>query len=645
MAGPGLLRNAYAKSKAAGKQVIVIGIDGMDPRLSERLMDEGRMPTFAKMREAGGYRRLGTSTPPQSPVAWANFINGAGPGSHGIFDFIHRDPKGQVDVFYSAAETVQGSGYWQVGDHKLKLPLIGEGAKTELRRQGVPFWDYLDAACIKSVFYDLPSNYPPSKSRHGNHKCLSGMGTPDLLGSYGTYQYYSEDGPRPPYDESGGRRYELYFQNERARATLCGPMNTMLTQPEHAEMEFFVHRDIDARTALIEINGREVLLKEGQWSKWVPLDFELGTPWFLPSERVSGIVRFYLQKVGPVFRLYVSPVNMDPREPALQITEPPEFAESIAEELGPYYTTGFQEAYKALSNEVFEEDEFISQASHVLKERLALLDYALKNYDDGLLYFYFSSTDLQGHMLWWDSDDDHPARSREEAEKYFEHLKKLYCRMDGIVADIIKRYPDATVITMSDHGFANFKRQFNLNSWLRENGYLGPSDVKSVMEADWKSSRAYGLGINGLYVNTKGREKYGIVEPGEEKDRLLDELITKLEAIRDVNGQQVIRKVTRTDKEYKGDAMKYAPDLIVGYARGYRASWDTCLGNCGKDVLSDNTSAWGADHCADASEVPGVVFCNRPIKPDLASLVDIAPTVLQEFGLDVPGSMEGKAIV
>ena len=643
--------SAYAAKKRAtanGKKVIIIGVDGMDPRLSEKMMDAGQLPNFDKLRKAGGYRRLGTSTPPQSPVAWANFINGAGPGSHGIFDFIHRNPEHQVAPFFSAAETVGGSGYWNVGDHKLQLPFWPFNHKpgaTLLRRAGVPFWDYLDEAGISSTFYNLPTNYPPSPSKYGNHKCLSGMGTPDMLGSYGTYQHYAEDGPVRTRDIGGGRKAMLFFENETANAKLMGPPNSFLKKPHPVEIDFAVHRDTKAGTAVIEIQEQSILLKEGQWSDWINVSYEMEMPWFMPDEDVGGICRFYLQEVGPNFRLYVTPINADPSSPAIQVTEPPEFVEEISDKLGLFYTTGFQEDHKALSTEVFSDDEFVSQSAYVLKERLNLLDYAVKNYDDGLLYFYFSSTDLQAHMLWWDSDDKHPTRSKEEAKKYFNALKDIYRKMDCVLGDMLTKYGDkTTIMVLSDHGFANFKRQFNVNSWLRENGYVKPVTCKSVLaDADWSKTKAYGLGINGLYVNLKGRERDGIVAPAD-YDKFVEELITKLEAVRDTDGSCVIRKVHRADKTYSGSATALAPDLIIGYARGYRASWDTCLGDISKEVLSDNDSAWAADHCADPSEVPGVLFSNKPIDLAGPSLIDIGPSVLSEFGLSIPPTMEGKNI-
>jgi len=619
------------------KKVIVIGLDGMDPRLSERMMKAGMLPNFARLGNLGGYRRLGTSIPPQSPVAWANFINGAGPGSHGIFDFIHRHPEKQCMPFFAVAETVPGQGYWTIGDYKLQLdfwPFDDKPPVTLLRRQGVPFWDYLDEAGISSTFYNLPSDYPASPSKFHHHRCLSGLGTPDLLGTYGTYQHFSEDGPLQTRNEGGGRRSGISFKNENANVILIGPTNTFLKDPQPTTVEFAVHRDRLSRAVVIEIQNKKILLKEGRWSEWVKLDFDLSTPVFMPDKHISGLCRFYLQEVSPNFRLYVSPINTDPSDPAIKITEPPGFIKKISSQLGLFYTTGFQEDHKALSNKIFTDAEYAIQAEMVLQERLTLLKYAMQHYDDGLLFFYFSSTDLQSHMFWWD------------ATKYFGHIQELYNRLDSVVGHILDRYgEEATIIVMSDHGFANFKRQFNLNTWLRENGYIEPANSTSILsDVDWARTRAYGLGINGLYLNIRGREAYGIVNPGREKEILLRELVSRLEAVTDTNGARVIHRVHRTDKAYSGPAKYLAPDLVIGYRRDYRASWATCLGGMTNEVLQNNDSAWSADHCADVAEVPGVIFSNRPIKASSPSLIDMAPSILTEFGLKIPPSMDGKNI-
>jgi predicted AlkP superfamily phosphohydrolase/phosphomutase len=637
-------------SRSTGKKVIIIGLDGMDPRLSERMMKQGLLPNLEKLRAGGGFSPLGTSTPPQSPVAWANFINGAGPGDHGIFDFIHRHPEEQCAPFYSAAETIPGVGGWETGDYKIPLdfwPFDHKLSKPVLRRQGTPFWDYLDAAGVPSTFYDIPSNYPASPSHHGHHRCICGMGTPDMLGGYGTYQHFAENGPADGLDEGGGKRSRLTFDDDRAAARLIGPEDSLLKSAKPIGIDFFVHRDREANSAVVEIQGRKIVLKAGQWSGWTKIDFALSVPWFMLGQSVPGICRFYLQEVAPNFRLYVSPINMDPREPALPISEPASFVTDVAGRLGPFATTGFQEDYSARNNGVFVDDEYARQADMVLDARLALLDYALDNYEDGLLFFYFSSSDLQSHMFWWDSDDPHPIRSDAEAKKYFGHVHRLYRKIDQVIGELMDRYGSkATLIVMSDHGFANFGQQFNVNSWLRAWGYLGPPECTSIMaDVDWSQTVAYGLGINGLYLNMKGRERDGIVEPGEQREALLAELIERLQAVTDANGQPVIRGAYRSDKIYNGNATALAPDLIIGYHRGFRASWATTLGELTDEFLLANDKAWSADHCADALEVPGVLFCNRSIRGDSPSLVDLAPSILAEFNLPVPHQMIGKNVL
>jgi predicted AlkP superfamily phosphohydrolase/phosphomutase len=637
-------------SRAAGTKVIIIGIDGMDPRLSAALMKAGRLPNLKKLSEQGGFSELGTSVPPQSPVAWATFINGAGPGSHGIFDFIHRHPQEQCAPFYSASETLPGQGGWDIGEHHVQLdfwPFNHKPPQTVLRRQGTPFWDYLDEAGVPSTFYDLPSNYPASPSQHGHHRCLCGMGTPDMLGTYGTYLHFAEDHPEPPLEEGGGKKIRLRFDNDTARVEIEGPANSLLKNPTSIKVPVLVHRDREANAAVIEVHERRIVLKAGEWSRWTYLDFPISMPLHLPSGHVRGICRFYLQEVKPNFRLYVSPVNMDPAAPAQKISEPPTFVQDLAAKLGPFYTTGFQEDHKARTNNVFGDDEYIRQAGMVLEERLALFEKALQDYEDGLLFFYFSSSDLQSHMFWWDSEEQHPIRTGPETSKYFEHIKKLYAKLDAVVGEVMDRHgATATILVMSDHGFGNFGRQFNLNSWLRDWGYLGPPECTSIMkDVDWSSTTAYGLGINGLYLNLKGRERDGLVEPGDEREALIEELKTRLEAVTDVDGKRVIRGVYRSDQIYKGNATALAPDLIIGYYRGFRASWATCLGELTPEVLLDNDSAWSADHCADALEVPGVLFSNRRLGDGPTSLVDLAPSILAEFKLKAPSTMVGRNIL
>jgi predicted AlkP superfamily phosphohydrolase/phosphomutase len=289
----------------------------------------------------------------------------------------------------------------------------------------------------------------------------------------------------------------------------------------------------------------------------------------------------------------------------------------------------------------------------VLAERLRLLEHALANYDDGLLFFYFSSTDLQAHMFWWDADEPHPTRSPEDARKYMGVVEDLYARIDGVIGRIVKEHGrDATILVLSDHGFCNFRRQVNLNGWLRANGYLGPPDAQVLAPApgsiatDWARTRAYGLGLNGLYVNLQGREQHGVVEPGA-RAALVAELREKLLALRDPqNGEPAIVSLDAAEEVYAGPFLARAPDLIVGYRRGYRCSWATALGQgLDEPVFSDNREAWSADHCMAARELPGVLFSNRPLRASAPTLIDLAPTILTAFAVPVPAALRGRNVL
>ncbi len=654
---------------AGGRKVIVIGMDGMDPRLCDRLMNEGQLPNLARLRDAGGFKPLGTSIPPQSPVAWSNFITGADPGTHGIFDFVHRDPSRQYEgMYYSAAETrgidpesqLVEEG-WQVGDFRIPLtfwPFNHKAPVTLLKREGVPFWDYLDAARIPIRLYDIPANYPPSESHHGHMCCLAGMGVPDLMGSYGTYQHFSEDTIVAELLE-GGWHFPVTFAGRAAKLKILGPSDPMhatvatsgYTGPAQSSIPFEVYRHDTADEARIDIQGRSIVLRKGEWSDWIQIAFELERPSFLPNDFAPGICRFYLQEVRPLLRLYVTPINIDPSNPAGQkVTEPAEFIEELAEKLGLFYTAGFQEDHKALTNRVFTDEEYKEQAAYVLEERLSLLDAALKEYREGLLFFYFSSTDLQAHMFWWDSDEPHPYRTPEQAREYHGVVADVYRRMDEVVGRILADHgSDTTIMVMSDHGFCNFRREFNLNSWLRDEGYIYPPDCGSLLDprhklVDWSKTRAYGMGLNSLYLNLAGRERDGIVT-AEQREALLTEISEKLLAVRDPkDGKPVIARVYRADEVYHGPQTVNAPDLIVGYHRDYRASWATVQGRVFRSVFQDNKKAWSADHCVAAEEVPGVLFSNRPLLREDPSLIDLAPTILAEFGLPPGPQMRGGSV-
>lgn len=618
--------------------VVVIGIDGMDPGLLAQFMAQGRMPNFARLAQEGSFDSLETSIPPQSPVAWSNFITGMDPGGHGIFDFIHRDPVTYSPVF-SAADVVEPARTITLGDWV--LPLSGGG--TVLLRKGEAFWQILDRRDVPCTVIRVPANYPPADTRA---RSLAGMGTPDLLGSYGTFTLYTNDITWQGAQVSGGRVVEVEIVDDRARTALTGPRNTLRKDRVPLSQEMWIDVDAEHHAARITVGDVETLLHEGEWSNWVPVDFRVAGPF----KSLRGMVRFHLRSASPL-ALYVSPLNIDPTEPALLISTPADYAKELAARVGRYYTQGIAEDTKALEAGVFGDAEFVEQTDTLLAERSRMLDAVLDDYQDGFLFFYISTIDQSCHALWRNADPLHPAHPADGT--FADRFGELYQEMDAMLGRIRERIPqDATLIVMSDHGFAPFYKKVNLNSWLHQNGYLALVRNDEIGQHPlfnnvfWRRTRAYAAGINGLYVNLAGRESKGVVTSGAEYETLLDEISRGLLAMRDPEtGEAVITRVYRSRDIYHGEETANAPDLVIGYNRGYRSSDDSALGTITSDIVTPNLGKWTGDHCIDHRWVPGVLLVNRRVTLSDPSLLDMPVTILAQFGVAAPPAMTGRNVL
>jgi predicted AlkP superfamily phosphohydrolase/phosphomutase len=618
------------------KRVVILGLDGMDHGLTEKMLDEGKLPNFAALRDQGCFRPLGSTVPPISPVAWSTFQTGVNPGKHNIFDFLTPDLR-TYHAKLSSVEIRPPRRSIRIGRYQIPL---GK-ASVRLLRKSQPFWNELGKYGIFSCILRVPITFPPEKLRG---VLLSAMCVPDLRGTQGMFSYYTTR-VREEGEKIGGEVHHVTRDGNTIRGHLVGPQNPLRKVPEDLTLPFIVTiRDQDH--AILKIGGAKHSLKKGAYTEWITVDFRIA-----PGVSVRGLCKFLLLSTEPEFGLYVTPINIDPERPAMPVGYPPVYSVYLAKKQGPFATLGLAEDTWALNEHVITDDQFIEQCLDMDREREAMFFDALDKVPRGLIACVFDGTDRLQHTFWRDIDEQHPARPDADVLEERNVIDELYRRMDDLVGRTISRCRDKNtlLLVISDHGFGPFRRGVDLNRWLEREGYLklhnGRGGEEHLAGVDWSGTRAFAIGLAGIYINLKGKYEQGIVEPGREADRLREEISQRLTALIDPeNRASAVKRVYIASKFYKGPYRENGPDLIVGYQRGYRVSWETAIGKTTERVFHDNKKAWSGDHCVDPSLVPGILLCNRLVKNENPRLIDIGPTVLSMFGAGVPEYMDGKAL-
>ena len=619
-------------------RVVIVGLDGLEPTLAEKFMAEGKLPHLSLLKKEGTYARLQTTTPAISPVAWSSFMTGSEPSKHNIFDFLSRDPKTYLPSLSSA---YIGRPKRVISLGKYAVPL----SKPEIRgmRKSVPFWKTLGEAGIFSTVLRVPITFPPEKfSGH----LLSGMCAPDLKGSQGTFAFYTTDEAKHKKRE-GGVVIPVEVHDDCVRTYIAGPENSLLKEAEEIKLPLLIEVDKKKSEVSVETSGQRFTLKVGEFSPWVKITFKPGL-----GMKVKAIARFLVSQLEPHFEMYLTPLNIDPEKPALPISHPFIYSVYLGKLLGSFITLGEANDTWALNEGALKEAAFLELTYSNHQEWEAMFFNALSKTKKGAVVCVFETTDSIQHMFWRYLDRAHPALQAGPSELSPQVIEDLYRRMDDLIGRVRAKLDSrSALIVMSDHGFKSFRRGVNLNSWLYLNGYLKLKEGKTTSDewfrdVDWEKTKAYALGLGGLYLNQKGREAKGIISAGEEANALKAELRRKLSGLRDeAAGEIAITEAYDRDRVYSGPYAGNAPDLIIGYNQGFRASWDSVTGKVNSTVFEDNTKAWSGDHCIDPRHVPGVFFFSHKIEAKAPSIMDVAPTVLTLFGLPVPGHMDGRPLV
>ncbi len=611
------------------KKVIVIGLDGFEPKIAEPLLRDRELPNLATLSKQGGFSRIRTTYPAQTPVAWSTFATGTNPGGHGIFDFIRRDPKTYLpDLSMNRYE--QKSAF---------LP-----PKAVNLRRGRPLWELLSAAGVPSSIVRFPCTYPPDNIKG---RMLAGMGVPDLRGGLGTSTFYTSE--EEVHAKENENVLHVRPKGSTIKTSIIGPRNPK-TRSDF-EFEITVELDPAAKKVTVHSEGqpRALEVREGHWSEWLRVKFKTGM-----LQSVKGMVRFHLVQVAPVFELYCSPVNFDPDAPMFPLSSPPEYARDLAKEIGTFYTTGMVEDHGGLNNRRFNEAAYLDQCEDALRERERMMLHELDRLDEGFFFCLFDTPDRVQHMFWRFGEQQHPANRGDVDPQMNRAIEEHYRSCDGIVGKALQYADDQTlVVVLSDHGMNSFQRGVHLNTWLHDQGLLQLKEGMSVGEeagdffghVDWSRTKAYALGLSGIYLNLKGREERGIVEQSE-AGAFKDSIAAGLAGLPDpVRGKTAIRGVAKREEVYSGPYAEDSPDLMINFNEGYRVSWPTALGGIPTGHFEDNDKKWGGDHIIDPCLVPGVLFMNRKFNGEQASLVDMAPTILDALGVPKGEVMEGESLL
>jgi len=653
------------------QKLVILGFDGMDPRLVQRWIDERKLPNLQKLAaRGGGVRPLVTTHSPESPTAWASFATGVNAGKHNIYDFLVRDTR----TYLPDLGMVHREPPRFIFNY---IPI----AKPNIRsiRGGTSFWVTAGRAGVRSSMLTVPVTYPPEDVPNG--ELLAGLPLPDIRGTMGTFYYFGTDLSR--YEEGntefGGILKRLVFDGDIAHTELVGPPNPIVRQQlrearartpqdeaakmkiaelearEDVRMPVTVHWNRQGKSATVDIGDSSIHLSEHEWSKWIDLDFSINL-----LVRVHGMAQLYLIGAGSELQLYISPVNWKPDRPPAPISAPASFAADLYERLGPYRTLGWAEATWPLNEDRIDEKTFMDDLFRAFDDRAQVILQRIDAKQWDLLVGVIESTDRVQHMMWRLIDPEHPMYDKALAAKFGDAIERVYRKCDDFVGEVLARVgPDTPVLIVSDHGFHSFRQSVNLNTWLVQEGFMaiqgqapGEKKLQDLFgggtfweNVDWSRTKAYAMGLGQIYVNLKGREGHGMVDPGESRS-VQDDVASRLLTMTDPNtGARMVDAVYKRDDIYSGDFFANASELQVGLADGYRVSWQSTLGGSPPGLVYPNMKKWSGDHGSyDYKSTPGTLISSRPIPGAVTQIIDIAPTVLKYFGLTIPGDIDGKPI-
>jgi predicted AlkP superfamily phosphohydrolase/phosphomutase len=558
-------------------RTIIVGFDSFDPGIFEPLQQAGKMPNLSKFVEAGGYSRLEVCSPPQTEVSWTSIATGVDPGSHGIFDFVHRDPQTYIP-YVSLLPTKQSV----MGEQFLR-PYTTKTLFQEAADMGYPatalWWPALFPARP-----DIPV------------ATLPGLGTPDIRGQLGVGTYFTTE-PKEmqkakvaPLELADDRKYTGLLEGPSAK-TREGMRP--ITLPVTVEV-------LDDKSANVTIGSQKLKFQLGVWSAIIELQFKAGFAF-----SVQSITQGILTQVEDRVSLYFLPLQIHPLHSLWHYATPASLVKESWNVTGGFLTLGWPQDTNGLEEGCISDEQFLTLCDLIFSQRKKIFFHQLGKFREGVLAAIFDCLDRVQHMFM---------RSNPEI------VEQWYMKLDAFVGEVQSAIDKLGLekvrfLVLSDHGFRTFNQKVHLNHWLAGSGYMkveGQSQTPDLRDVSWENTQAYAIGLNSLYLNVANREGQGIVQPAE-IEPLLEKIKAALLDWKTNDGQQIISRVLLKHEAFNGPYARLGPDLVVGYAPGFRASSETGLGKSAPTSLEANLDHWGADHCIDSTKVPAVLFANRDL--------------------------------
>lgn len=582
-------------------RTLLLGLDAFDPATFERLYNQGKLRHLARYVEMNSYARFGIANPAQSEVSWTSIATGLNPGGHGLFDFVHRDPA-TYSLHVSLLPTKRG-----LGGTQFTPPFTAHTIFDQAVAEGFPatslWWPATFPARLESPVRTIP-----------------GLGTPDIQGKLGVGTLFTTETadsvrlgktPHEPLRALGKDRFE---------GQLHGPKQQTRGGEQQVAVGFQIGR-ADENSARLHLGSSVIDLRVGEWSPIFQVTFKLGM-----LLTIQTLTRVIVTQLRPHLRLYFLPLQLHPLHSPWHYATPGGFVKETWQAGGPFLTLGWPQDTTGLEDGCMTDEQFVALCESIDSTREQILMHHLKAFREGLMGVVFDTLDRVQHMFWRDRQDI---------------VEDWYVKLDGLVSRVesqlnaVPAKEAARFLVVSDHGFGRFDYKVHLNRWLLEHGYLAATTNDSAgnfQDVNWSQTQAYSIGLNSIYLNLAGREGGGIVSAGD-KERLANQICGELVEWTSADGRQVVRQAWTRDQVFDGKLSDYAPDLVIGFAPGYRASQENGLGRWLAQSVEPNHDHWGADHCIDPTTVPGVLFANKglaefsnPTYRDVPALaIDAAP--------------------